>query len=260
MSTLREHAMVPARVLSAVQSADLARAAVILIRGGIVAVPFNGAFALVGDLEQPHVYGRILAAKDRATDKRLAQVALPEYARELADFDATFAPERKITALWQEVHSLGLILPQRGRGGPRIQEGAASDGTALLLWTEYPPLRKVLEQFRALGGKALFASSANKAGQPALTTTRELWREFFTQVDAIVADDFAHLPDHRRQPASILDLTRDRPRLHRRGSVSPAELQSALALHGFRPLHEDAVPSVYQQISVKAPVAATAGY
>ena len=40
-----------ARVLSALQSADLARAAVILIRGGIVALPFNGIFALFGDLE-----------------------------------------------------------------------------------------------------------------------------------------------------------------------------------------------------------------
>jgi len=252
--------MVPARVLSAVQSADLARAAVILIRGGIVAVPFNGAFALVGDLEQPHVYGRILAAKDRVADKRLAQVALPEYARELADFDATFAPERQITALWQEMHSLGLILPQRVRGGPSVQEGVPSDGTVLLLWSEYPPLRKVLEQFRALGGKALFASSANKAGQTPLTTTRDLWREFFTQVDAIVAYDFAHLPAHRRQPASVVDLTRDRPRLHRRGSVSPAELQSALALHGFRPLKNDAVPTIYQPTSVKAPIHAAAGY
>src|SRR6185369_8534280 len=140
-------------------------------------------------------------------------------------------------------------------GGPSIQESAPGDGTALVQWAEYPPLRKILEQFRALGGKALFGSSANKAGDPATTTTREVWRAFFTEIDAIVADDFAHLTAQRRQSPSIVDLTRDRPRLHRRGSVSPAELQSALALHGFRPLHEDAVAPIYQKTRVKAPVA-----
>src|SRR5262245_53522690 len=143
--------VVPARVLSAVQSADLARAAVILIRGGIVALPFNGTFALFGDVEQPHVYSRIMVAKGRLADQRLAQVCLPEHARELVDFNVTAAPERKIAALWHEVHSLGLILPANRRGGVTVQERGPTDGTVLVVWTEYHPLRKVLEQFRALG-------------------------------------------------------------------------------------------------------------
>jgi L-threonylcarbamoyladenylate synthase len=247
--------MVPARVLSAAQSADLARAAVILIRGGIVALPFNGVFALVGDLEQPHVYGRIMAAKGRLTDQRLAQVCLPEFARELVDFNATHASERKITALWQDVHSLDLILPSNPRSTIVAQEGGPSDSTVLLMWTEYPPLRKILEHFRALGGKALFGSSANRSAQGPFTTTREVWREFFTQIDAIVGDDFAHLPAVRRQSSTIVDLTADQPRLHRRGSVSPAELQSALALHGFQPL-QGTPPTVLHEARIA--VAATA--
>jgi L-threonylcarbamoyladenylate synthase len=242
-------------VLSAAQSADLARAAVILIRGGLVALPFNGIFALFGDLEQPHVYDRIMAAKGRLADQRLAQVCLPEFARELVDFDATPASERKITALWQEVHSLGLILPSNPRSTVTAQESAPPDATVLLMWTEYSPLRKVLEHFRALGGKALFGSSANRTGQATFTTTREVWREFFTQIDAIVSDDFAHLPAHRRQSSTIVDLTADQPRLHRRGSVSPAELQSALALHGFPPL-QGAPPTVLHETRVAVAVGA----
>ena len=234
-----------ARVLSALQSADLARAAVILIRGGIVALPFNGIFALFGDLEQPHVHQRLLAIKGRLSDKRLAQVCLPEQAAELVDFSRACRPERDVLALWQEVHSLGLILPANHRG-VAIQErtstraegtGQPTDGTTLLVWTEYPPLRRVLEQFRALGGKALFGTSANKSGQPTSTTTREVWRDFFTNLDAIVADEFSDLPKHRRQSSSIVDLTGDRPRLHRAGSVSTTELNAALMLHGFGGLH-----------------------
>lgn len=225
-----------ARVLSALQSADLARAAVILIRGGIVALPFNGIFALFGDIEQPHVYERLQAIKGRSSDKRLAQVCLPEYARELVDFSRTCRPERDVLALWQEVHSLGLILPANHRG-VAIQERWASDGTTLLVWTEYPPLRRVLEQFRALGGKALFGTSANKSGEATLSTTREVWRDFFTDLDAIVADEFSDLPKQRRQSASIVDLTSVAPRLHRAGSASTTELNAALALHGFGSLH-----------------------
>jgi L-threonylcarbamoyladenylate synthase len=225
-----------ARVLSALQSADLARAAVILIRGGIVALPFNGMFALFGDLEQPHVHERIMAAKNRQHDKRLAQVCLPEHANELVDFSQTPRPERDVIALWQEVHSLGMILPANRRDIAARERVQPSDGTTLLVWTEYPPLRRVLEQFRALGGKALLASSANRSGQPTATTTREVWREFFTEIDAIVADEFSHLPAQRRQSTTIVDLTSAQPRLHRPGSVTPVELQTALALHGFGPL------------------------
>jgi L-threonylcarbamoyladenylate synthase len=226
-----------ARVLSALQSADLARAAVILIRGGIVALPFNGIFVLFGDLEQPHVHERLLATKGRTSDRRLAQVCLPEHAGELVDFSRACRPERDVLALWQEVHSLGLILPANHRGVAIQERLQPTDGTALLVWTEYPPLRRVLEQFRALGGKALFGTSANKSGQPTSTTTREVWRDFFTDLDAIVADEFSDLPKHRRQSSSIVDLTGDRPRLHRAGSVSTTELNAALMLHGFGGLH-----------------------
>ncbi len=222
-----------ARVLSALQSADLARAAVILIRGGIVALPFNGIFALCGDLEQPHVHGRIMAAKIRPQDQRLAQVCLPEHANELVDFSKTPRPERDVLALWQDVHSLGMILPATGRGIAAQERVQPSDGTTLLVWTEYPPLRRVLEQFRALGGKALFGSSANRSGQPTATTTREVWREFFTEIDAIVADEFSQLPGQRRQSSTIVDLSSAQPRLNRAGSVTHVELQAALALHGF---------------------------
>jgi tRNA A37 threonylcarbamoyladenosine synthetase subunit TsaC/SUA5/YrdC len=211
----------------------------------------------LGDLEQPHVYGRIMAAKGRLVDQRLAQVCLPEFARELVDFNATPASERKITALWQEVHRLGLILPSNSHSTIAAQECVPHDGTVLLVWTEYPPLRKVLEHFRALGGKALFGSSANRTGHTAFTTTREVWREFFTQIDAIVADDFAQLPARLRQSSTIVDLTADQPRLHRRGSVSPAELQSALALHGFQPL-QSTPPTVLHETRV-AVAASAAG-
>jgi L-threonylcarbamoyladenylate synthase len=220
-----------AQVLSALQPADLAHAAAILADGGVVALPFNGMFALFGDLEQPYTHARILRAKGRTPDRRLALVTLPEFAHELADFSNH--DERKIKRLWLDVHGLGIILKANRRAQSLLARVQPTDGTVLLVWTEYPPMRRVLEHFRALGGRALFGTSANRSGLATATTTRDVWRDFFTEVDAVVADEFGHLPAHRRQSMTVLDLTSEQPRLHGLGSVRAIELQAALTRHGL---------------------------
>jgi L-threonylcarbamoyladenylate synthase len=225
-----------AQVLSALQPADLVTAAEILANGGVAALPFNGMFALFGDIDQPRIHARIMAAKNRPHDKRLAMVTLPEHAHELADFDRTSHPEYKVLALWQDLHGLGIILPSTQRASEAQQAVQHTDGTTLLVWTEYPPLRRILEHFRSFGGQALFGTSANKSGLQTYTTTREVFRDFFTEVDVIVADEFSTLPAQRRQSMTILDLTGQQPRLHRPGSVRVSELHAALKQHGFPPL------------------------
>jgi L-threonylcarbamoyladenylate synthase len=230
------HTTPSAQVLSALQPADLAHAAALLADGGVVALPFNGMFALFGDIEQPHTHARILRAKGRSPDKRLAQVTLPEFAHELAVFE-TPEQERKVKALWQEVHGLGIVLEANRRAQVLLGRVQPTDGTALLVWTEYPPMRRVLEHFRAFGGRALFGTSASRSGLATATTTRNVFRDFFTEVDAIVADEFGHLPAHRRQSMTVVDLTSDQPRLHRLGSVRAIELQAALRRHGLGTLN-----------------------
>ena len=149
-----------ARVLSALQPSDLVTAAEILLDGGVVALPFNGLFALFGDLEQPHVHQRLLDAKNRPADKRIAQVTLPEHAHELADFSRMTHSEEDVLALWQELHGLGIIVPATRRCRALLAEAQEIDSTTLLVWTEFQPMRVVLEHFRALGGLALFGTSA----------------------------------------------------------------------------------------------------
>jgi L-threonylcarbamoyladenylate synthase len=209
-------------VLSALQPGDLARAAHVLRAGGVVALPFNGIFALFGDADRPVLHQRIQTLKHRPADKPLARVTLPEHANDEVDFARVHAPRQHIVALWFDLHALGIILPAKRR-----------DDTVLLVWTEYPPLRQVLEHFRELGGRTLVGTSANRTGQPTATSVREVWQTFAFQLDAILADDFSHLPHACRRSTTIVDLTLPQPRLHRVGSVSPADLQRALTLHGF---------------------------
>ncbi len=222
-----------ARVLSALKPPDLVTAAEILLDGGVVALPFNGMFALFGDLEQPHVHQRLLDAKNRPADKRIAQVTLPEHAHELADFSRMAHSEEDVLALWQELHGLGIIVPATRRCHALQAAAQEIDGTTLLVWTEFQPMRVVLEHFRAFGGLALCGTSANKSGLQTYTTVRDVYRDFFNEVDAIVADDFTHLPEQRRRSTTIVDLSGTYPRLHRPGSVRVSELQAALSRHGF---------------------------
>jgi tRNA A37 threonylcarbamoyladenosine synthetase subunit TsaC/SUA5/YrdC len=198
-----------------------------------VALPFNGIWALFGDLNRPAAYERIMAAKRRPADRRLAQVVLPEDAHYVVDFSRVLRPGHHVVELWQEVHGLGIILPARPHVDAYLARIQPSDGSVLLVWTEYAPLRCALEHFRALGGTALFGTSSNTSGQPTHTTIADVWRDFQNDVDAVVGDDFSHLPHVRRQSTTILDLTGARPVLRRQGSVTPAELQDALSRRGF---------------------------
>jgi L-threonylcarbamoyladenylate synthase len=225
--------MLAADALSVMTPGDLVRAAEVMRVGGVVALPFNGIWALFGDLEQPGVHERIVAAKRSTSEKRLALVVLPEAAHQLVDFARLPAPSEAVLGLWRSVHSLGVILPARPEIAAHLGRIQPTDGSVLLVWTEYAPLRSVLEHFRHLGGTALYGTPSNTSGQPPHTSIEQVWNTFFHDVDAIVADDFSHLPASRRQSSSIVDLRGSEPTLCRQGSVSVAELQAALSLHGF---------------------------
>lgn len=225
--------MLTASVLSVHQERDLIHAAEILVAGGVVALPFNGIWALFGDLQRPDVYDRIMTAKQRPADRRLAQVCLPENVAELVDFSRTSFAESNVHRLWRAVHGLGLILPAQPGVDAYLATVQPADGSVLLVWTEYAPLRRVLTHFRQFGGRALFGTSSNRSGLSTHITLREVWVDFSDQVDAVVADDFSYLPAHRRQSTSIVDLKGPRPTLRRRGSVSEPELQTALVRSGF---------------------------
>lgn len=217
----------------------LRRTAEIIHEGGIVAFPFNGIFGLFGDIDRIEVTELIHEAKDRPHDKKLIQVCLPEYINELADFSRTPFEEEQVIRLWKNVHALGLIL-HAGTTAPFhlvIKEDGPETATVLPIWTEYDPLRYMIEHFRRLGGRALVGTSANKAGEPTHWRFEELKVDFSDSVHALIESDFSHLPEIRRRSTTIIDLTGEVPRLHREGNVLESEISDVLAKNGFPPLH-----------------------
>ncbi|MGI8551975.1 MAG: Sua5/YciO/YrdC/YwlC family protein [Dehalococcoidia bacterium] len=155
--------------------------------GGIVAFPSNGIFGLFGEIDCVEAADRILEAKNRPTDRKLVQVCLPEYARDFANFGRVHFTERSIVAVWREVHALGLILPAATTAPYNLVVPATVHSASVLpIWTEYTPLRTLLEHLRNLGGPALVGTSANKMGEATLWQFTALRADFEACVDPVI--------------------------------------------------------------------------
>ena len=131
------------------------------------------------------------------------------------------------------MHAVGVILPAALPGAP---PHIVQSGTILNVWTEErpeSPLRELVRDLRRRGRRALAGTSANRTGEPTITTADEVVEVFSSRVDVILLDDYAHVPEERRRSASIVDLTASVPRLAREGSVSAAELAAELRRLGF---------------------------
>ena len=185
----------------------LQRTAEVLRAGGIAAFPFNGIYVLYGDADNPAAGEMIADAKNRPHDKRLAQTCLPEAVDELADLAGLPFGAADLAALWRDVFALGVILPAPADAPAHLATEAEGPKTIMPVWTEYAPLRRLMEHFRRLGGRLLVGTSANKAGEATHTEFADLWPEFKGDVHISVRATIpppVHLRDRpdRRHPAA----------------------------------------------------------
>lgn len=215
------------------ESSHLVRVARIIRDGGIVAFPFNGVFGLFGDIDNVQAAEAIIEAKDRPKERKLIAVCTPETIEEHSDLSRTRYPREQLVALLKDVHALGVILPASPRAPGHLTVGEGIDRTILTIWTEYAPLRTMIEHLYILGKRGLVGTSANKSGEATHFDPDNLYSDFGTNVQAVVYDHFDHLPPHRRKSTTVIDLTNHSPRLHREGNVAEAELREALRRHGF---------------------------
>lgn len=230
---LPDRGVIYAPKFDAANKLHLITVAEIVRDGGIVAFPFNGIFGLFGDIDNIQASESIIAAKNRPKDRKLISVCTPETIDVHSDLTRTRYPKEQLVALLRDIHALGLILPASTRAPYHLTVGEGIDRTMLIIWTEYPPLRTMVEHFGSLGGRGLVGTSANKTGEATHFDPDNLYGDFKSDVQAVVYDRFDHLPVHRKKSTTILDLTNHRPRLHREGNVPEDELREALRRHGF---------------------------
>jgi L-threonylcarbamoyladenylate synthase len=189
------------------------RALRLLRAGEIVIYPTDTLYALGGAALDADVARRVAAAKGRPRDKPLPLIAADEeQARSLCR-----AWSRQADALARRFWpgALTLVLPARDG----LPSGIVSRDGALAVRVPDLDLARRLSR----GAGPLVSTSANRAGETAPTSCAAAFRA--------VGDSVALALDAGPAQASvstIVDATRDRPRVLRAGRISEAEIKTVL--------------------------------
>ena len=195
----------PTAVLQAVRA---------LAQGQPVGIPTDTVYGLAADPFVPGATDRIFAAKRRPRD-----VSLPVLVggAEQALAMSTAVPElalRLMERYWPG--ALTLILPARAGLGADLGEDEATLGVR-------SPDHPVPQALCAAAGP-LATTSANRHGEPTLTTAAEV-AEVFGDAVPVVLDGGTC----RGSPSTVVDCTGTEPKLLREGRIPWSELQAALA-------------------------------
>jgi len=195
----------------------LAAATLAVGRGQLVVIPTDTVYGVGCDAFDPAAVRALLAAKGRGPSMPppvlIGQVStfdalvtkIPDYARTLAE---EFWPGPLTMVGFQQPSLTWDLGETRGTVAVRVPDDEVA--------------RAVLERTGPLA-----VSSANVHGQPAATTADEA-AEMLAEKVAVIVDGGT---SRGGVASTILDITRDRPRLLREGSISVADLDAVLADH-----------------------------
>lgn len=194
---------------------ELAAAAEVLRRGGLVGIPTETVYGLAANALSPAAARSIFAAKGRPADNPLivhiADVSempplvreVPEEARKLAE------------AFWPG--PLTIILP-KSELVPRETSGGLN--TVAVRMPAHPVARRII----SLCGLPLAAPSANTSGGPSPTTARHVMEDLRGRIDAVVDGGECRVGVE----STVITLCTPVPRILRPGGVTPSMLERVL--------------------------------
>ena len=203
-------------MIRAVDDASLEYAADILRHGGLVAFPTETVYGLGGDARNVPALARIFEVKGRPRfDPLIIHIAALDALEAAADL-ALLPPRMRARVyalagkLWPG--PLTMILPKR-----RVIPDLATSGldTAAIRLPDHPAARRLI----LLSKGPVAAPSANPFGFLSPTRARHVEEQLGNRVDLILDGG----PCRVGLESTVLDMTRDPPRILRQGGV-PGEL------------------------------------
>ncbi len=200
------------------QRAVAEKAASLLERGGVIAVPTDTVYGLVADVLQPAAVKKVFRIKTRSHAK-----ALPVFVRDVEMARKFAFVERELVkvlgGLWPGPTTVVL---RKKPAMPDLATGGAK--TVGLRVPDYPFLTMLLTAFP----NPLTATSANLSGsEPAHSgvAVQNTFRRHIPRPDLLV--DAGELPPSR--PSTVLDLIHpENPKILRMGAITKAELDEIL--------------------------------
>jgi len=183
----------------------------ILRSGGVIAFPTESSYGLGAHFENASACGRIFDLKGRDPESPLP-LLIPD-GRWLRLWAAELSPGtvRVAERFWPGV--LTLIV----RAGPSVPAHLVSADGKIGLRMPFHPVALALLRMH---GEPVTGTSANRSGEPGLTTGAEVERVFGPRIDLILDAG----PTPGAAPSTVLDVSVDPPRVLRSGPVSWEEL------------------------------------
>ena len=182
------------------------KAAEVISRGGVIAFRTDTFYGLGADPFNQDAVRAIKQLKGREDNKPIL-IVISDY-EQLDRFISSISPAFDLLARRFWPGPLTLIGAARSELPPEITAGTKTVGVRL------PNDDKVRLLVRACGG-ALTATSANPSHAAPATTARQVHEYFGEAVDLIVDDGGAQTD----RPSTVVDVSRDEPRLIREGVI-----------------------------------------
>lgn len=200
----------------ATDAAGIARAALLLRSGALVAFGTETVYGLGADATDPAAVAAVFAAKGRPGRNPLI-CHYPEAAAAFAEVIASPVAERFAEAFWPG--PLTLVLPRRESCPVAPIAGAGLPTLAVRV-----PAHPVAAALLRAVGRPIAAPSANRSGGVSPTTAAHVLAELGGRIAAVLDSG----PCAVGLESSVVDLTRGEPVLLRPGGI-PAEMLAAIA-------------------------------
>ena len=176
----------------------LKEGAEILKRGGVVIIPTDTVYGLAVDGRDPAAVEKVYRIKRRPPGKPLVRLVADR--RAVLPLLSSPGEVRLLEKFWPGALTVILETPEGESRGYRM-----------------PAHGLVREMIRAAGVE-LAATSANRSGEPVITSPAEA-EAFAGEVDLIIDDGTLS-----GAASTVLDLSGPRPRILREGPIDPEEL------------------------------------
>ncbi len=187
----------------------------VLRRGGLVAFATETVYGLGADATDPAAVTRIFAAKGRPdVNPLIVHADGPDMARSCV---ASWPEEARVLAEACWPGPLTLVLPRSARIPDVVTAGRETVGVRV-------PDTRVARSLIARAGRPVAAPSANRSTGISPTMARHVLKDLDGQIDLI----FDSGPTALGLESTVLDLSRDSPRLLRPGPISREFLSETL--------------------------------
>jgi L-threonylcarbamoyladenylate synthase len=193
----------------------VARAALLLRRGQVVAFPTETVYGLGAQATNPVAVRGIFVAKGRPADNPLIVHVADAGAAEPLTRGLDDRARALMAAFWPG--PLTLVLPKSGIVPPEVSGGLDTVGIRL-------PAHPVARALIAAAGAPVAAPSANRSGRPSPTTASHVAQDMAGRIPLILDGG----PCMVGLESTVLDITGDVPVILRPGGVTREMLQSVL--------------------------------